>query len=343
MKNYAITLTTKDAHQLQFDCQEDEDVISAAERQAIILPQQCRSGVCSFCTATLLKGDYELKDYNKMALSDAQRTQQQTLLCRTYPKSALEITADYAYSAIRLGKLPEAQFTLIEKQYLTENTIRLLLQQTTELDNLLSTKAVAGQYMHLMPLDKRIQRPYSLTNPANWSGQLEFLIQLQPKGQFSQFLGTVAVGETLIATGPQGDFQLHENGFKPRWFIAGGTGLSPILAMLRQMADFGEMHPAHLFFGLRYETDIFYERTLTELQQSLPSFAYQICLSKAKNDWVAGYNGSVVYAVESALETIDQAPDIYLCGSNRLVDSLLALFDTYPIIERSNVYYERFS
>jgi ferredoxin-NADP reductase/ferredoxin len=342
MNNHLIILTTHDGQQLQFDCREDEDVISAAERQSIVLPQQCRSGACSLCTATLIKGDSVLTNYNKEALSDEQRAQQQTLLCCTYPRSTLHITTDYDYQAIHFGKTPEAQFTITGKQALTTQVIHLILQQTTEMDNLLSAKTIAGQYMQLMPLDKSIKRAYSIANPANWQGQLEFLIQLQPQGQFSQFLQTAAIGETLIASGPQGDFCLHENGLKPRWFIAGHTGLAQILAMLKQMADFGEMHPAHLFFGLRYEEDIFFEPELVELQKILPQFRYQICVSRAKPDWNKGYQGSVLHAVEAALKNMNQIPDIYLCGSNRLVDGMLALFKTYQI-EATGIYYERFS
>jgi len=342
MNTHLITLTTHDKQQLQFDCREDEDVISAAERHDIILPQQCRSGACSLCTATTVGGDYVLTNYNKEALSDEQQAQQQTLLCRTYPKSALQIATSYEYHAIRFGKIPEAQFTITGKHLLATQIIHLILQQTTEMDNLLSAKIIAGQYMQLMPLDKRMKRAYSIACSANWQGQLEFLIRLQSQGQFSQILQTVAVGETLIASGPQGDFCLHENGLKPRWFIAGGTGLAPVLAMLKQMADFGEMHPAHLFLGLRHEEDIFFEQELIELQKTLPYFCYQICLSRAKPNWTHGYNGSVLHAVESALKTMEQTPDIYLCGSDRLVDGMLTLFKTYHLGE-TGIYYERFS
>lgn len=342
MNNHLIILTTRDGQRLEFDCREDEDIISAAERQAIILPQQCRSGACSLCTATWVAGEYVLASYNKEALSDDQRAQQQTLLCRTYPRSALQIKTAYDVSAIRFSKVPEAQFSVVAKHFLTSQVIHLILQQTTDLENLLSAKTVAGHYMYLMPLDKRLKRAYSIANSANWQGQLEFLIQLRPEGQCSQFLQKLTVGETLLASGPQGEFCLHENGLKPRWFIAGNTGLAPILAMLRQMADFGEMHPAQLFFGVRYENAIFCEQELAELQKILPHFQYQICVSRANTSWAGGYNGSVVQAVEAALKNLNQTPDIYLCGSNRLVDGLLALFNTYSI-ERTGIYYEKFS
>ncbi|MFA8359650.1 hypothetical protein ACEPT7_17365, partial [Burkholderia ubonensis] len=37
---------------------------------------------------------------------------------------------------------------------------------------------------------------------------------------------------------------------RPRWFVAGGTGLAPILSMLRRMAEYQEMIDARLFFGV---------------------------------------------------------------------------------------------
>lgn len=338
---YLITLTTADKQTLQFDCQINEDVVSAAERQQIILPQQCRSGACSFCTATTVAGAYQLRDYNIAALSDNQRAEQQTLLCRTYPQSALTIHTPYPYAEIRFGQIPQAEHRIIEKTALTADVVHLVLEQCADMDNLLSANIVAGQYMQLMPPDRALKRTYSLANPANWEGKLEFFIQLWENGQFSQFLQQTQIGDAVVARGSQGDFVLNVNSLKPRWFIAGGTGLAPLLAMLRQMAEFGEIQPARLFFGTRYPTDVFAQAQLADLKSQLPQFDYQICLSKPDTDWM-GYHGSVVTAVAEALHTISTQPDIYLCGSDRLVDGILAVLDKVGLSEE-NVFYERFS
>ncbi|EIJ42079.1 2-polyprenylphenol hydroxylase-like oxidoreductase [Beggiatoa alba B18LD] len=340
MATYPITLITRDMQQVQFDCQTDEDVISAAERQSIILPQQCRSGACGLCSSVFVQGEYEFTDYNETALPAELRAQHKTLLCRTYPRSALAINTDYNYQTIHFGHIPEAICTIVEKTDLTADVIKLVLQQGEAQESLLSANIIAGQYMHLMPMDKQIKRAYSLANISNWEGRLEFLIQLRPEGQFSKHLKTLKVGDSLIARGTLGEFQLQDNGLKPRWFIAGGTGLSPLLAMLKQMADFAEMHPSRLFFGLRHTNDVFCESDLQDLQAQLLDFQYQICLSREQDSNY--YNGSIVQAVETALINLTEKPDVYLCGSDRLVDSLLPKLQAHGITENS-IYFERFS
>lgn len=338
--SYTINLTTHDAQNVQFECNADEDVISAAERQQILLPQQCRNGVCGFCTAAHLSGEYQLRDYNEAALSAEQRAQRQTLLCRTYPQSDLQIATDYDYAAIRFGHAPEAQMTVVEKSRVNHNVLFLAVQQADNLDNLLSANLLAGQYMHLMPLDKSIKRAYSLASPANWEGRLEFFIRLWENGQFSQHLQQLNVGDNLLVRGAQGEFVLQENGLKPRWFIAGGTGISPMLAMLRQMAEFAEPHPARLFFGLRHEADIFALEQLESLKQQLPNFSYQICLSRPSPAW-KDKTQSIIAAVAEALDESKATPDIYICGSNRLVEGVLQVAKTYGIAS-DKLQFERF-
>lgn len=341
MSVFQITLNTVDAQQVQFDCASDEDIISAAERQHIILPQQCRTGACGFCTASTVSGDFVLKNYNVAALSDVQRAKDQTLLCRTYPLSALEIFTPYPYGSIQFGEIPHATFTIVSKVMMTANVVHLVLRQTDELENLLSANIVAGQYMQLMSPDQSVVRAYSLACPSNWEGQLEFYIQLWPEGEFSQLLRQAKAGDQLIARGPQGQFALSELGLKPRWFVGGGTGIAPLLAMLRQLAEFGDPLPARLFVGARHKPLLFAHEQYLALSASLPDFAYQLCLSQPPADW-SGYHGSVLHAVTEALQTATELPEFYLCGSERLIDGLLSVLEAAGV-EQSAVFFERFS
>lgn len=338
MSDYLITLQTNDTQTLQFNCDAQENVISAAERQGIRLPQQCRNGVCGFCTAARLSGEYELHDYHEAALTDQQRQQGEVLLCRTYPRSDLHLTTDYPYSSIEFGLFPEVTMQVLEKKWVTDHVIHLIIQQIDLLDDLLSAKINAGQYVYLSTTDKTIQRAYSLANSSNWTGTLHFFIQLWEGGQFSQHLRKIAVNDTLVAKGTYGEFFLQETGLKPRWFIAGGTGLSPILAMLQQMAEYAEPHPVRLFFGVRHESDLFAQQELAELASQLADFNYQYCISRPSAE--SAYSAhSVVQALDAALAETNAKPDLYICGSNRLIEGIKITAQKYQI---ENVFFERF-
>ena len=74
---------------LSFLCPEDQDVISAAKKNGIDLPNSCCSGVCTSCASIVLEGSVEQED--AMGLNDDLKEKGFALLCVAYPKSDLRI------------------------------------------------------------------------------------------------------------------------------------------------------------------------------------------------------------------------------------------------------------
>lgn len=317
MATFSVRLHTRDNHSIDFECDETEDVVSAAERQSIILPQQCRNGVCGFCAATTVRGQTTFTDYNEDALTPEQKRNNTVLLCRTWPRSDLELDTDYRYDEVRFAKLAAAEHFIVEKAWLTDRVVHLTLEQAGG-DELLSAQVQGGQFTYLFTPQAQIRRSYSLAAPANWDGRLEYLIELVPDGQFSTYLASAKVGERLQVQGPLGQFVLREHGLRPRWFVGGGTGIAPLYSMLASMAEFGEPQPARLFWGLRRATDVYLVESLQRLANALPHFNFEICLSR---DAQHPYTPSSVIArlAEAVSEPRASDPDVYICGSDRLV------------------------
>ncbi|TAN50648.1 MAG: oxidoreductase, partial [Methylococcaceae bacterium] len=178
-----------------------------------------------------------------------------------------------------------------------------------------------GQFMELEVPEQAIKRAYSLANTGNWEGKLEFLIRLQPGGRFSTWLKDQAQpGQSLRVHGPQGAFGLSESGLRPRWFVAGGTGLAPMLSMLRRMAELQEPHPARLYFGANRAEEFFCLPELQALQAELPQLQLILCVWKPEADW-QGFRGTPVDALRKDLAEAGVSPDIYLCGPPALIDA----------------------
>ncbi len=334
---FTITLITRDQHSVQFGCLPNEDVISAAERQEILLPQQCRSGACGFCLATSVQGDYQLKDYNPAVLPRDQANL--TLLCRTWPRSDLTLQTDYDYAAIHWHSLPKAAHQLLEKEYVSDHVLALTFQQI-EGELQISADVQAGQYTYLMNATQTLRRAYSLASIANWDGILQYLIEIHPQGQMSQHLAQANVGDRFWIQGPVGHFVLHDHGLKPRWMIAGGTGIAPLYSMLTAMAELEEPHPTRLFWGLRMAKDVFYAEALRNLQKTLKNLEITICLSKDNHPNY--YAGSVIQAFAEALHQVTPLPDIYACGSERLISGIQACLKTHHFTDNT-LYFEKFS
>ncbi len=195
--------------------------------------------------------------------------------------------------------------------------------------------------MRITVPDTDARRAYSPANVANWDGELEFYIRLIPGGLMSQYLSERAgIGDVLTVSAPQGSFTLVENGLRPRWFLAGGTGLSPLLSMLRRMAEWGDPQPMRLFFGLTHHTEVFALDELRELAQSMPDFRTYTVVWRPDLRW-AGAVGNPVDLAAAELRTADESPDVYVCGPPRMIDATyLAL--TAAGVPREQIHAERF-
>ncbi|WP_434354054.1 2Fe-2S iron-sulfur cluster binding domain-containing protein [Psychrobacter sp. HD31] len=352
MTAYQIKLTTTDGQTLSFDCDEDKDVITAAQEEDIYLVAQCHSGACGACIGKLTSGDITHTNYSKDALPSAEREQGQVLLCCTHPKQDLTINLPYAHSAVQFEKKPQREAEIISKTYLTKDTVKLDLQLLPDEDDNLILDFEPGQFMELhIPDDETphniedIKRAYSIANAPNWDGSLEFIIKLREQGKFSGFLHQKAeAGIKIKLDGAMGTFMLHDNGLRPRYFIAGGCGLASVMSMLRRMAEWQEPQPVKLFFGVWAEQDVFFEQEIANLAKEYPQLDYQICVTQANNAWSEDknhYTGSVVNAFDAAMQLEDTTPDIYICGSPNLIDAVANTAKKHGI-EQDALIYERY-
>jgi ferredoxin-NADP reductase/ferredoxin len=342
MSEYQITLTTRDGHELSFGCNEDCDVVSAAEQADIKLPSLCRDGACGACVGHCDSGDYGLGSINRTVLSDEAVAKGQVLMCRTYPKQDLSISAPYDYAHIRFGKERIRQATVTGLEIIAERTVRLMLMLVDDV----AGKAVEfepGQCVELEIPGTGIRRAYSLANTGNWRGEMEFLIRLQPEGKFSGYLSQQAkIGQILNVYGPNGAFGFQADSFHPAIFIAGGTGLAPFLSILRRMAEWGEDRPIHLLFGVNREEELFCVDALEKLQKQLPSLTYTLCVWRPQDNWQGGFRGTPADALQKYLMDHPDDYDLYLCGPPPLIAAVVQVATAFGIDETA-IFSEKFA
>lgn len=322
--SHSIRLITQDEKELSFECATDENLIDAAAKAKITLPAVCHEGNCGACHGHCKDGDYEMKSHSKGALSAADEEHGGILMCRTFPRGnmSIEVPSDLAH--ITSGPVPEPVCEVLAIDDMGGQVRRLLLKVLPDDNGAVNASFEPGQFMELEIPSSDIRRAYSISNAPNWAGELEFMIRLQPNGKFSTWLLEDAkVGDQLNTKGPEGSFLLHQAGLAPRRFVAGGTGIAPMLSMLRQMAEFQETHQSHLYFGINSEEDLFAVDEIEELKASVPNLSVDICVWKPIGEW-QGFVGSPVDAFKRDLVT-DMTrgikPDVYLCGPPGLIDA----------------------
>jgi ferredoxin-NADP reductase len=101
------------------------------------------------------------------------------------------------------------------------------------------------------------KRPFTFTGLKDWD-HLEFTIKIYPDhGGVTNQLGGLKKGDALLIEDPWGTIQYKGKGT----FIAGGAGLTPFIAILRDLAERGEVAGHRLFFSNRTERDIIMRET----------------------------------------------------------------------------------
>lgn len=294
----------------------DQSVIEAAEDAGMLLPSSCRAGNCGACHAHAV-GNYELGSHATTVLDDEAAADGDVLLCRTYPRGPLNITLPYEQGRIISGRIPERTATVTAVKEVADDTIGLELALDPGRDGA-GCEFDPGQFLELTIPGTTTKRSYSLANTPNWDGVAELFIKLRAGGEFSQFLRGIQPGQQLHVRGPQGAFGVRDTGIRPRWFIAGGTGLSPLLSMLERMAEWGEPHPSRLWFGVQTEAEIFGTEAMDALAERLPGFRYDVVVGKPSQSW-QGAVGTPLDGLADELAATEAAPDIYVCGPPGMV------------------------
>ena len=138
----------------------------------------------------------------------------------------------------------------------------------------------AGQYAQLeLPVAPGISRDYSMANRPD-QPLLEFHVRVMPGGSVSHRIATaLKVGDMVKVSGPMGTSYLRAQHPGPMLCIAGGSGLAPDQIHRRNCARLRLGQPVHLYFGVRSERDVYFERELPRLQQRHANFRAHIVLS----------------------------------------------------------------
>lgn len=322
-----VALRTTDGVTHTITCDEQTTVLDAAASDGLVLPSLCGQGACGVCFATVTSGQIEHADYNPQAMGPM-AGEGAALLCRTYPRSALTVDLPYDSSRIVQEAPVVRSARIAELESVSRDVVRLRL--TVESDEFGSAAEFdPGQFMQLTVPGTQVQRAYSLANCGNWDGELEFFIRVLASGAFSDYMRQrAAVGDVLTTRGPQGAFGLVENGLRPRWFVGGGTGVAPLLSMLRRMAEWGEMQPTRLYLGVNTEADVFAREEIAALATLLPDFTATTCVWRPAaelpqaDDAGALMAGTPADAVVADLGQMPEPPDIYACGPPAMVQAV---------------------
>lgn len=202
--------------------------------------------------------------------------------------------------------------------FIVYSAIRLtpyILQLFLEPKNVFSYQA--GDYV-MLGFDGEQTKPFSIANAPLANSMVELHIRNQEDSPWMQRLFNVQAGDTLWVDGPKPQLKLqHETEFN--LYIAGGTGIAPLKALLEQRLQNGIQNPTKLYWGARHADELYIHNVLQALTNQHPLLDYIPVISEPDLAW-SGATGLVhQYALQ-------QHPDltkatVYLCGAWSMVQA----------------------
>ena len=254
-------------------CRDNQTVADASYRQRINIPLDCRDGACGTCKALCESGNYDGGTYIDDALPPDEAAAGYVLPCSMKPRSDLVLQIA---STSDVAKTQAATYTgtVTQLDRLSATTVAI----GVEIPNRSELAFLPGQYVNFTVPGTDQKRSYSFSNAPD-DERLTFLVKLTPGGAMSEYLAQRAsVGDTISFTGPNGSFFLRETD-RPVLLLAGGTGLAPVLSILRTMRDASSQRKAHLIYGVSTDEDLVALDQIEEIASVLRGFTWDHCVS----------------------------------------------------------------
>ena len=332
MEAHQITVRYSDGTQKTMPERPDQSILDAAEEHGVSIVNECQSGICGTCVATCASGDYQMG--RTEGLSDVERSARKVLTCQTFADSDCVIDLQYPADD-NAARLVTGHGVVTSVQRLSDTTAILRID-VSGVDDTITFKA--GQFAQVQVPGTDVWRNYSFAHPDDGRTELEFIIRLLPDGVMSDYVRDRATpGDRIALRCSKGGFYLRPV-VRPVILVAGGTGLSAILAMAQSLdSDIGQ--PVHLLYGITAAEDLCKRDELEELTRRIPGLRLHIIVSQPDAEW-DGPVGLVTDLLDESMLS-DGDADVYLCGPAPMVEATRNWLDNNGI-HRIGLYYEKF-
>ena len=187
---------------------------------------------------------------------------------------------------------------------------------------------LAGQHVDVRltaPDGYQAQRSYSIASAPDDPEQIAITVEQIEGGEVSPYLGGVlAVGDQLELRGPIGGYFVWDTDIAgPLLLVAGGSGICPLMAMIRHRAARRSSVPTRLLYSSRSLEDVIYRSELGRLAAHGDGFELFHTLTRSQpTDW----NGFARRIDRGMLASVgwppEQRPLCMVCGPTPLVETV---------------------
>ncbi len=185
----------------------------------------------------------------------------------------------------------------------------------------------AGQHYDVRltaPDGYQAQRSYSVASEPERAGEIDLTVEWIEDGEVSTYMHEgLAVGDQVELRGPIGGYIVWQASMGgPLLLIGGGSGVVPLMSILRHRARSGSNVPARLLYSLRTPADVIYADELRQLGQPGTGLEVFLTFTRAQPDGWKGYARRIDRdMLGEVIAPLGRSPQAYICGPTLLVET----------------------
>lgn len=291
--------------EVSYCCDPGQTVLDVLLANNVDVAYSCRQGACQSCRVRSV--DNPPPANAQVGLKPTQIKRNYFLACSCVPEQDLTIKL--------LAKPVFNQGQVVGKRLLSGDVLELIVHSPDTLSGF------AGQFVNLRRGDG-LTRSYSIANVPGTERLMEFHIRRLPEGRFSNWLhDQVELGDFIELSEPLGDcLYLPESQQQGLLLVGTGTGLAPLLGILKDALNQGHSGPIHLFHGSHSIAQLYKIDELRALAARHENLSYTPCISGDQS--APGFSQGRVNDV--ALATLGNLSgwSVYLCGHPGMVEAM---------------------
>lgn len=323
----------------ELDVEGGKSLLSTLMQEGIFIPSACGGrGSCGFCKVKVKSDIGEYLPTELPWIDEKEKNQNIRLACQIKVKKDISI------------EIPEELFNI--KEYQTEvislkdltHDIKEVKLKLIEPDTI---KFKAGQFIQFQVPEYEltyipVYRAYSMSSAPSDNHIVELEIRYVPNGICTTYVHQhLKESDKIKINGPYGEFYLRGSD-RDIIFIAGGSGMAPIKAILLDMVEKKINRKATYVFGARTKKDLFNLDLMEEIENKLPNFKFVPALSNPEPE--DNWDGEVGLVTEIAKKYVKDPSnlEIYLCGSPGMVKACENMFIDLGV-PANLIFYDKFA
>jgi len=230
---------------------------------------------------------------------------------------------------------------LVKKEVLTQGACPVKLFRF-KLDNPKQSLGLPiGQHISLMTeIDgEEIKRSYTPTSTNDDLGYFDLVVKIYPKGKMSQYLDQLNIGDSIKVSGPKGRFIYEKNKYAKIGMIAGGTGITPMLQVIKEILKYDDdKTEVTLLFGNITELDIILREMIDDLVAKNPRFKVYYVLNEPPEGWTQGVGFITKNMIQEHLPAKGDAMNILMCGPLPMTNGMTKILKEELGFDRSHYF-----